>query len=104
MLPPVVHGRPKAMLRFANQEERFCEIRGETVLVEIVHSDTSHGGVGGMLDPRRVHSFEVNCPYEDECRRQGCDCMWARGVHRSQHDPLGLRLPRHIFHPIPHLH
>jgi len=86
------------MLRFANQEERFCEILGEPVLVEIVHRDTSHGGIGGMLDPRRIHSFEVHCPHEEGCRERECDCMWARGVHKSKRDPLGLRLPREVFH------
>ena len=86
------------MLRFANTEERFCEVAGEYRLVEVVHRDTSTRGLGGMLDPRRISMFEVNCPCEEACREKGCDCMWALGVHRSQRDPLGLRLPREVHH------
>jgi len=84
------------MLTFTVLEERSCEETQLTLRVEIVHSDLFHGGVGGMLEPRRSNSFEVNCPREKVCRGEGRDCMWACGVHKSQRDPLGLRLPREI--------
>jgi len=76
-----------------NTQTRHCSEIDAPVRVTIKTKLPMQRGLGGMLRPKKGGFTQVTCEFEEQCKTERRDCVWAVGAMRSKRDPIELNIP-----------